>query len=263
MPGLYVQTDDGSIRQEENGTYQHRERGWMQDKSGETIDRETSCYDKNSAFPHGHQTLNTEQQPLLASFCNTSGKAGEKSITMLHTLLRKGFQLTAAVFLLFISHKGRGADSTASKLKRNIVFAQFGGTENFGSVNYEYIFFTGKKLTWSFSAGVQPFQPSQKFSVPLSLNAMTTGPVHHLEIDLAVTFYMDKFHPYNNGWRNEFNKQLYLSPFVCYRFQKSRGLVVKTGIGPQLLFDPPARDVLAPRTKLLPPSVFGAVGFRF
>lgn len=166
-----------------------------------------------------------------------------------------------AAFLLLMALQGYGSDST--DLKKNIVFATFGGKENFGSLNYEHVFSQGKRLIWSYSIGVQPFQPAKKFSVPVSLNAFTKGRIHHLEIDVNTTFYMDKYHPYNGGYRDEFNKQVYLSPFLCYRFQRCRGLVFKAGAGPQVLFDPPSSDGLKVRTKVLATSIFGSLGISF
>lgn len=165
--------------------------------------------------------------------------------------------------LLLVTLEGFCSDTTRNVPKRNIAFTTFGGKENFGSINYERIFRLGKKLNWSYSIGIQPFQPSRKFSVPASVNAFTRGRLHHVELDLTVTFYMDKFHPYNGGWQNDFNKQLYFTPFVCYRLQGSRGIMLKTGIGPQLLFDPPSDNVAAFHTKVLSPSVFGSVGISF
>jgi len=167
------------------------------------------------------------------------------------------------LMILLISLKGYSSDSTRNTHKRNIAFVSFGGKENFGSVNYEHIFSPGNKINWSYSIGVQPFQPSEKFSVPVSINAFTKGQLHHLELALTATFFMDKFHPYNGGWQNDFNKKLYLTPFVCYRLQGSRSLVLRTGIGPQLLLDPPSDNVVAFRTKVLSPSVFGSIGISF
>jgi hypothetical protein len=165
--------------------------------------------------------------------------------------------------VLLISEKSVSADSTAVLRKKNIAFVTFGGKENFGSVNYERVFFMGNTVNWSFALGIQPFQPSRKLAFPLSVNAFTKGRLHHLELDLTATFFMDKFHPYTNGWQEDFNKQLYLTPFICYRLQGNRGLILKTGLGPQILFDPPSNDVLAVRTKILQPSFFGSVGMRF
>ncbi|MDQ3276814.1 MAG: hypothetical protein M3Q06_00710 [Bacteroidota bacterium] len=169
----------------------------------------------------------------------------------------------AALVVFMNGHTAYCADSTTISLKKNIVFGSFGGKENFGSVNYEHIFSTSRSLNWSFSIGVQPFNPSRRFSVPLSINAFTKGRLHHLEVDVTATFYMDKFHPYNNTWQEDFNKQIYVTPFLCYRLQGSRGLLFKTGIGPQLVFDPPSKDILAVRTRVLKPSFFGALGISF
>ncbi len=126
------------------------------------------------------------------------------------------------------------------------------------------MFVQGKKWNWSYSIGIQPFDVKNKFSLPASINTFTTGNCHHFEIDLTATFFMDKYHFYNeNTLLKDFNKKLYISPFICYRYQKRRGIVFKTGIGPQLLLDPPSNDVIEFSAKILKPSMFAAAGFSF
>ena len=176
------------------------------------------------------------------------------------SIIKVRIVLTTALILLCIL--GYGADSTIV-LRRNVAFASFGGKENFGSINYERIFSAGRKLNWSYSVGVQPFQPSKKFAVPVSVNVFTAGRAHHLELDLNATFYMDKMHPLDGGLQEDFNKQLYLTPFICYRWQRRHWLVLKTGIGQQWLIDPPEDDILKARTTRLSASVFVAAGIAF
>lgn len=166
-----------------------------------------------------------------------------------------------AIVLTSLCTKGYCSDS-AYHLKRNVVFSTFGGKENFGSINYERIFKNSRKLYWSYSVGVQPFNLSKKFSIPASINLFTKGLVHHVEIDLTATFYMDKYHPYNGGLKDDFNKQLYFTPFFCYRYQKSTGILLKGGAGPQLLFDPPSNNLSKFRTKL-GFSAFASLGLSF
>lgn len=167
-----------------------------------------------------------------------------------------------AVFLFII--KGYSSDSTYLRSK-NLLFATFGGSENFGSVNYERIVSTGKIVNLSFSVGIQPFGLNEKFSLPVSVNAFTSGRAHHFEIDLTSTFYMDKFHPYTSvpGFYEDYNKQLYISPFVCYRFQNSSRFVGKVGAGPQILIDPPSENFINTHTQILRPSIFGSLGWSF
>lgn len=170
--------------------------------------------------------------------------------------------LIALPVILFCA-KAYSSDSTAVKLKRNVAFTTFGGKENFASMNYERIFSASKKVYWSYSIGAQPFQPAKKLSVPVSLNAFTSGRTNHFEVNLTATFYMDKFHPYNGGWKEDFNKQLYLNPSICYRFQGSGPIVFKTGIGPKFLFDPPSDDIMKFKTVITFPSAFVSVGVDF
>ncbi len=162
-----------------------------------------------------------------------------------------------------LSVAGFCSDSSYYNIKKNIAFVTVGGKENRGSVNFEHVFTAGKKWYWSYSVGVQPFNLPDKFSVPLSLNTFTAGSRHHFEADFTATFYMDKYHPYDGGFKDDFNKQLYLSPFACYRFQQNSGLVFKAGVGPQLLLDPPSDNILRFKTKLIGPTFFGSLGISF
>lgn len=82
-------------------------------------------------------------------------------------------QITSVFVVFLVSQKAFAFDNTINPLKTNLVFASFGGKENFGSVNCEHIFSTNSKLNWSYIIGVQPFQLSKKFSLPVSLNAFT------------------------------------------------------------------------------------------
>src|SRR4051794_32488825 len=82
------------------------------------------------------------------------------------------------------------ADSTRVRLRKSIALVAIGGIENYFSINYEHIFATNRRLNWSYSVGLQPFAPSKKVSVPVSINAFTNGSRHHAEFDLTSTFYM-------------------------------------------------------------------------
>ncbi|MBB1284696.1 hypothetical protein HRH25_09960 [Flavisolibacter sp. BT320] len=178
----------------------------------------------------------------------------------------KGSVLFLVIWFVLMVGAGQTAcasDTTRHSLKSHILYATFGGKENFGSLNYAHIFSSGKKLVWAFSIGLQPFHLDRELSIPLSICAFTQGRLHHLEVDLTATFFMDKFHPNNAIRQEDFNKQLYITPFLCYRLQGRRGLVVKTGVGPQLLLDPPSKNVLDVSARVLRPSFFGSLGFSF
>jgi hypothetical protein len=165
--------------------------------------------------------------------------------------------------LALLSLYAYSTDSTRHQQKRNLLFVTVGGFENRGSINFEHIFSAGRILNWSYSIGLQPFNLPSKLSVPFSINAFTRGRLHHLEVDLVAVFFMNKYHPYNGGRQNDFNKQIYLTPFLCYRLQGSRGLFIKTGVGPQFLFDPPSNAIANIKTTVLQPSVFGSLGLSF
>ena len=170
--------------------------------------------------------------------------------------------LTIACIAICSALPGYCSDST-DILKKNIAYGCVGGKELLGVVGFERIFSQSKKLKWSASLGIQPFQLPSKLSVPVAVSAFTKGPLHHLEVDLMATFYMDKYHPYDGGWKDDFNKQLYISSFVGYRLQGRGWFMFKAGIGPQLLLDPPSDYISAFKTKLIPLSGYAAVGISF
>src|SRR5690349_15156249 len=62
----------------------------------------------------------------------------------------KRTRLFLTFLLLLIGVKASSSDSTAIVLKKNVAFVSFGTKENFGSLNYERIFSTRKKINWSF-----------------------------------------------------------------------------------------------------------------
>jgi hypothetical protein len=164
-----------------------------------------------------------------------------------------------AVIMLSLSLKGTCADSTAIKSK-NAMYVSFTTQDNTPSLNYEHTFRQGRIFTYSYSAGVG--MKGKNVSVPLSLNAITTGSRHHLELGLGVVPYVEH-HAYAKQ-KDDLDKQLYVRPSVGYRFQQaSGGVFVKASAGPQLLIDPPSSNVWNASYKLLKPAAQVAVGISF
>lgn len=118
---------------------------------------------------------------------------------------------------------------------RNIFFVQFGGQGNKHSLNYEHIFISGDKMSYSYSVGYAP-STNRNFSVPLSINAYTTPGEHHLDLGFGVI-------PGVEYARSKpevlFDKKLlFINPTIGYRYQKATpGLFLKAGVGPKFLID--------------------------
>ncbi len=164
---------------------------------------------------------------------------------------------TVIALLVFLL-KGRCADSTHITA-RNAVYVQFAGAGNNRSINFERVFSQGRRINYSYSVGYAPANKS--VSVPITLNAFTTGKQHHFEMSLAVIPHVEK-HTYST--KEDLDKQLYIKPSIGYRYQKTTsGLFVKAGIGPQIFMDPPSYNVWAFTPKLIAPSGQIAVGFSF
>ena len=168
--------------------------------------------------------------------------------------------LFALIAILVMVLKGNCADSTRVKAAKNTVYIQFAGKGNYHSINFERIFSQGRNMNYSYSIGYAPTKTST--SVPISLNAFTTGKQHHFEVSLAVIPQIEK-HIYSKG-KEDLDKQMYIKPSVGYRYQKaSKGLFVKVAVGPQIFMDPPSYNVWAFTPKLVAPSAQIAAGISF
>ena len=163
------------------------------------------------------------------------------------------------IAILVMVLRGSSADSTRVMHSTNTFYIQLAGVGNSRSVNYESIFRQGAKLNYSFSFGYAPLHAG--YSVPVSINAFTTGRQHHFEMSLALIPHVEK-HSYKT--KEDLDKQMYIKPGVGYRYQKStKGLFVKALLGPQIFLDPPSYNVWSFTPKLIGPSGQVAVGFSF
>ena len=155
--------------------------------------------------------------------------------------------------------KGSCADSSHINAK-NSMYVQLSGVGNSRSVNFERVFSQGRKLNYSYSIGYAP--TSNSTSVPVALNAFTTGKQHHFEMSLALIPHVEK-HIYSKT-KVDVDKQLYIKPSIGYRYQKmNTGLFVKAGIGPQIFMDPPSSNLWSFTPKLIAPSAQVAIGINF
>lgn len=159
-----------------------------------------------------------------------------------------------AIAILVMVLKG-----SSQEMPKNTFYVQLAGIGNKHSINYERVFRQGAKLNYSYSVG---FAPSSKaFSVPVSVNAFTTGTTHHFEMSLALIPHVEK-HSYKA--KEDLDKQMYIKPSVGYRYQKATGgLFVKVAVGPQVFMDPPSYNVWSFTPKVIAPSGQIAVGFNF
>ncbi|MEO5995236.1 MAG: hypothetical protein ABIN89_00985 [Chitinophagaceae bacterium] len=168
--------------------------------------------------------------------------------------------LLALIAILFMVLKGSCADSTQVKSVKNTVYIQVAGIGNYRSINFERVFSRGRNLNYSYTIGYAPTSTST--SVPISLNAFTTGKQHHFEMSVAVIPMIEK-HTFSKGME-DLDKQMYVKPSVGYRYQKaSKGLFVKLAAGPQIFMDPPSYNVWDFTPKLIAPSAQVALGISF
>jgi hypothetical protein len=165
-----------------------------------------------------------------------------------------------AVILLTLTLKGSCADSTRTAKNRNTVYASLTTQDNTPTLHYERTFRQGHLFSYSISAGFGA--KGRNVSVPLSINAITTGGQHHLELGLGVVPYVAE-HISAKG-RRDLDKQVYVRPAIGYRFQQpTGGVFVKASVGPQLLIDPPAYNVAAASFTLVKPAAQLALGISF
>ena len=167
--------------------------------------------------------------------------------------------LFTVIAILVMVLKGSCADSTQVKGVKNTVYLQLSGIGNYRSINFERVFHQGRNLNYSYTIGYAPTKSST--SVPISINAFTTGAKHHFEMGVAIIPHVEK-HSYSKG--TDLDKQMYIKPSIGYRYQKAtRGLFVKVGVGPQIFMDPPSYNVWAFTPKLIAPSAQVALGISF
>jgi hypothetical protein len=163
------------------------------------------------------------------------------------------------VMLLF-GTAGFCADSTATALRKNIVFLEAGGKGPVYSINYERIFRQGRKLSYSYRIGFSILP--EDISVPLAISAFTSPGRHHLEMSLGLTPDVHKYRTFLSG-DNISDKYLYITPGIGYRYQKPGGrLMVSAGIAPLVFIDPPS-DKNIPVESEFRPSAHLALGFCF
>ena len=172
---------------------------------------------------------------------------------------------TSASFFLLIallaaSLSAACSDSTNTIKSRNAFYVALGGQGNKYSVNFERVFHTGSRVNYSYSVGYS--RSGKEYSVPVTINAFTTGKQHHLEMSLAMIPYVAK-HTFSKGTIDS-DKQMYVKPSVGYRYQKTTsGLFIKASAGPQIFLDPASSNMMKVEPKLLAPSAQLAIGFNF
>jgi len=167
--------------------------------------------------------------------------------------------LFTLIALLIFVLKGTCSDSTHITAK-NIVYVQLSGAGNSHSINFERVFSQGRTFNYSYSIGYSPAKKS--VSIPISLNAFTTGSKHHFEMSLAVITHVEQ-HLYEKV-KTDLDKQLYIKPSIGYRYQQSTGgLFIRAGVGPQIFMDPPSYNVWDFTPKVIGLSGQVAVGFSF
>ncbi len=143
------------------------------------------------------------------------------------------------LLLLFsICSKASASDTTLVFKKKNALFIEAGGKGPYYSVNYGRIFKQGNKLIYSWRAGFSLL--SHDLSVPLAISAFTSGSQHHFEFSIGLTPYLKDYKTFLHT-EDLSDKQIYITPGIGYRFQKTNGdFFLTAGIDPLIFMDPPS-----------------------
>lgn len=165
------------------------------------------------------------------------------------------------LLLLFSNFsKTFGSDTTFIFLKKNALFIEGGGKGRYYSVNYDRLFKQGKKLIFSWRAGLSILP--HDLSIPVAVSAFTRGLQHHLEFTLGFTPYIKDYKTFLS--KNDLSdKQFYITPGIGYRYQKiNGGLFFTAGFDPLVFMDPPSGNFwnFTPEFK---PSAHLAAGVSF
>lgn len=131
-----------------------------------------------------------------------------------------------------------------------MLFIEGGGKGPYYSVNYGRIFKQGKKITYTWRAGFSLL--AHDLSVPLAITAFTSAAQHHFEFSLGLTPYLKDYKTFLHK-PDLSDKQIYITPGVGYRFQKTnRNFFLSAGIDPLVFIDPPSDDFWNFETKFKP-----------
>jgi hypothetical protein len=164
------------------------------------------------------------------------------------------------VVLFSICSNVSAADSTMLFKKKNTLFIEAGGKGPYYSVNYGRIFKQGHKLIYSWRAGFSLLP--HDLSIPLAISAFTSGSQHHFEFSIGLTPYLKDYKTFLHN-PDLSDKQIYITPGIGYRFQKTNNdFFLTAGIDPLIFMDPPSDNFwnIKPEFK---PSGHVALGFLF
>ena len=168
--------------------------------------------------------------------------------------------LLVLILLFSALAKAYCSDTTFIVHKKNTLFAEAGGKGRYYSVNYDKVFKQGKKLIYSWRAGLSIL--AHDLSLPLAVSTFTKGLQHHFEFSLGITPYLRDYKTFLH--KNDLSdKQLYITPGFGYRYQKiNGGFFFTAGIDPLIFIDPPSTNFFnfTPEFK---PSAHLAAGISF
>jgi hypothetical protein len=172
--------------------------------------------------------------------------------------MTKNILLLSLLFL--ICSKVSAADTAIIFKKKNALFIEAGGKGPYYSVNYSRIFKKGRKLIYSWRAGFSLL--SHDLSFPLAISAFTAGSQHHLEFSIGLTPYLKDYKTFLHR-PDLSDKQIYVTPGIGYRFQKTNSdLFLTAGIDPLIFIDPPSDNLRNFKTEFKP-SGHVALGLLF
>jgi len=125
-------------------------------------------------------------------------------------------------------------------VSRNTLYAGFDSKDLYYSVNYDHIFHTNGKLSYSYRIGVSVLKDA--FAVPLGIHLFTGAGSSHAEFSFTLIPYVDHSASFL-GSNDKSDKYLYVEPGIGYRYQQpGGGLFLRAAVTPILFLDPPSDD---------------------
>lgn len=164
-----------------------------------------------------------------------------------------------AVFLS-ISAPALCQQTNTTAVSRSTVYAGFDSKDMYYSVNYDHIFHTNGKLSYSYRIGVSVLKDA--FAVPLGIHLFTGAGSHHAEFSLTLIPYVDHAAGFA-GSNDQSDKYLYVEPGIGYRYQQpGGGFFLRAVVTPILFLDPPSDDFWNMDPKLYAGGNIG-IGYTF
>ena len=174
-------------------------------------------------------------------------------------LLKKHFSITAIILLSF---SNAFSQSNQKSFARNTFYVEAASKAADYSINYDHIFHSGDKFSWSYRVGF--FIGNESIALPIGINLITGKKSHHAEFGVTLEPFVDHDKTFLSGSSaNESDKYLYVIPAAGYRYQPEKGgFFFKVTASPTIFLDPASDHFWRMDPKLIFYASAGA-GFSF